>query len=131
MNNPPPTRYDRIEYDPNDQGKTPWATYCPRRSPSQFKVHSKRAHATSAISQHDYGILFKWDDATHKWVEVVNWPNQRLGPPRVCDGCGKNLWVQTTHTFMGNYGYNRGSTKWIKRNPGEDTTPVFFCLSCR
>lgn len=56
-------------FDPNAQS-APYATFVTYRRP-QFKVHSLRAHATTAANRYSYGgsVIYEWDGA--KWVEVV------------------------------------------------------------
>ena|SRR6188474_3350926 len=125
LTKPPPTRLDPVEFDPNDNHDQPWASYCPTRPGAKFKLHALRRHAISAISTHGYGILFVWNGI--KWVESINWPNQSLGPPRNCDGCGNNMWH--TSKWSPN-GYNVGSTRWVKKG-GQYSEPVYVCSMCK
>lgn len=78
-----------------------WATYVPGRSP-EFKAHTNRGYALSAITQGGQGIIYYVKD--NEWIE---WNRiEREANPEKCDNCqGKypgRTWVdlKTDAPFM-------------------------------
>jgi hypothetical protein len=73
------------EFDPNKSfiGERPqWSTYVTSRSP-KFKLHTKKNHATAALTTHRGGIIYQWID--DQWVERSRYPTKN---PDQCAHCG-------------------------------------------
>lgn len=84
-----------LEFDPNKkkQGDKPriWAAYVPGRHP-EFKTYTQRNYASSALSYHHVGILYKL--VNDDWVE-----EDRCERPTKCGHCDKAF-------VKGRYGYS-------------------------
>lgn len=71
-----------LDFDPNkdDENAPQYATYCPSRSGSAFKVHKLWHHATRAAKMHD-GAVYKWNNLSSTWIRVEVYFDQELVEP--------------------------------------------------
>ena len=135
-------------FDPNAIKSDPWASFIPWRTP-QFKVHSRRQDALSAISTNKAGVLYTRKDG--RWQQVTRklW-DDHVG---VCSHCGGSTLSdnslsfsahgQTWHTtgryslghrvkLPGGDQYEHGTFS-LRRNHGRIVEPpeyLFLCPSC-
>lgn len=67
-------KQDILDFDPNkDEDNLPqFASYCPSRSGSSFKQHTRWHHATRAVKMHS-GAVYKWNDRTQRWDRWEVW----------------------------------------------------------
>lgn len=122
------TRLD--QFDPNDNGKHPWATYCPGRRGNSFKVHTNRRNALNSMVHHTYwgSILYEWVNG--RWQEIV-----RLDPERRsdhCARCGDNLLQPKRHAP--NEDENTGYLRLLRNASDKLVEPLqveTVCSSCK
>lgn len=93
---------DILDFDPNkpDKKNHVWATYCPYRSP-QFKTHTQRKYAVSAIVNQHRGSIWKHEEG--KWVCVGKIYGADKLDKEYCQkiGCGNKI-----KTYKGRYGWD-------------------------
>lgn len=72
---------------PNEAMPNKWATFLVSRN-KQFKEHANRGHALNAIKDTYAGILYKLDEPTLQWVEVLR-VEGKGSYQEACDNCGR------------------------------------------
>lgn len=111
-----------MNFDPNklNQKQYLWATYLPYRNPS-FKLHVKEAHAKSAFTYRNRGILFLWNSGTERWDEVF-----RAEEDHEYETCIHGGSPRTNSRTNKIYHEN---IKWVGK--GKDSKRVAVCYTCR
>lgn len=123
-----------LEFDPNKKKDNfGWATYVPGRTP-EFKAHTQRGHAISALSQHQAGIIYILRN--NLWVEIINlpsanpWGMNSQKPQLDCDACGKSTWqANNYHSFQPSNGWNYG--KYVFDTKAQPIQVYWLCHDCR
>ena len=99
-----------------------WATFILDRN-KQFKEHENRGHALNAIKDTHAGILYRLNEQTQTWDEVLRIEgNYQLAP---CDNCGVTHGEDEDHGGMEVY----IQRYWIDMKQ-EVPTLAHFCYSC-
>lgn len=88
---PPKSPLD--EFDPNERPQHSWATYCPGRWQTKFKLHAARGHAINALVNQRSRALYEFEGG--KWVEKARFESMQFRPT-TCGHCGVTTmqWLQ-------------------------------------
>lgn len=112
------------DFDPNDGGSLPWATYVVGRS-QKFKTHTTRAVALNATIHGWYAILYRWQGS--QWVQIARkCPEDHNGRCNYCSGS-----TMEPDAYSGKL-FDTGEFLW-RKIAGKITEPpelLFVCKRC-